>query len=437
MNYRIFFKAGIGNVVYIVLSVLCFPFLTRLYAPDQFVPWAVGLAAVMLIASMTTLRFELAMTLERSHTNASSIFWLCLIISLSIYILVFISIEIFMIYGWVYQDSTLKYFSLLIQLWLLLVILNIIFNGWLMHHGAFTSISFSMIINGVIVNSFQIFGGIFSEGNGFWLVAGSISGQLGMLVLMLVVSLKILQRPIKLTSALSRIPTLAWKHRNFALYSLPYTFFNALRDRLPVVIVSLYSPPIIAGLYSQAWRLSNLPIGLIGGGVRPVLFHAAASNGLSAIETPIRRIIFIIVTLGSPGVALVTYLPSNFYATVFGDAWRDVGPIFSCLVFPAVLFSISSWMDRLLDTAGRQQLNLWTQISVSITSLLALVLILAYGIDLYWAVATQSAILALNYMLVIYLTFQVAGYRLNFLLYMLIYAIGLFSVFFVLLNFAR
>jgi hypothetical protein len=62
----------------------------------------------------------------------------------------------------------------------------------------------------------------------------------------------------------------------------------------------------------------------------------------------------------------------------------------------------------------------------SLSSTLGLVLLLISGAGLLWAVVTQSALLTLNYLFFVYLTYRIAGYDRRVLMRLLILAVGLF-----------
>lgn len=426
MKLRAYINAGMGSAGAQIISLICLPFLTRLYLPADFAPWALGLAFVVFLGAVATLRYDLALVVEREAPDASALFWLLLISSLVVFACAVLGMVLAANAGWLFRESQIAGSMYLVGAWLLLFMLTQIWSGWHLHHGAFLIISIAQLGSAVAMNTIQFYGAMAHDGGGFWLVAGSIGGQIVALVVFLVSGLRTDMRPMRFSACAHRIRSMAWKHRRFVQYSLPYTFFGAIRDRLPVLILGFWSSSRELGLFSQAWRLSNVPAGLTGSAIRPVLFHGAAEHGLAVLESQIGRILTLLVLLGTPLLAVLAHRPEDIFGFVLGERWREIGPILAIMAFPALAFSLSNWMDRLLDATGKQHLNLWTEMACSLSSTLGLVLLLISGAGLLWAVVTQSALLTLNYLFFVYLTYRIAGYDRRVLMRLLILAVGLF-----------
>jgi hypothetical protein len=79
-------------------------------------------------------------------------------------------------------------------------------------------------------------------------------------------------------------------------------------------------------------------------------------------------------------------------------------------VFPAALFTITNWMDRLLDAVGRQDVNLKVETVAGFSSVGVLWLALAAGYSLTVAVLLQSVALVLSYIGFIWICYGIAGW---------------------------
>jgi O-antigen/teichoic acid export membrane protein len=95
---------------------------------------------------------------------------------------------------------------------------------------------------------------------------------------------------------------------------------------------------------------------------------------------------------------------------VLGDQWLDAGYLAAVLVFPAALFTITNWMDRLLDAVGRQDVNLKVETVAGFSSVGVLWLALAAGYSLTVAVLLQSVALVLSYIGFIWICYGIAGW---------------------------
>jgi O-antigen/teichoic acid export membrane protein len=426
LKLRSFINAGMGPAGAQIISLSCLPFLTRLYLPADFAPWALGLAFVVFLGAVATLRYDLALVVEREAQDASALFWLMFILLLVVFACAVLAMTLAAHFGWLFRESQIHDSMYLAGGWLLLFMLTQIWSCWHLHHGAFLIISIAQLGNAVAMNTIQFYGAMAHEGGGFWLIAGSIGGQTVALVVFLASGLRTDMHPMGFSACAHRIRGMAWKHRRFVQYSLPYTFFGAIRDRLPVLLLGFWGTSRELGLFSQAWRLSNVPAGLTGSAIRPVLFHGAAEHGLAVLEKQIGRILTLLILLGTPLLAVLAHRSEDIFGFVLGERWRAIGPFLAIMAFPALAFSLSNWMDRLLDATGKQHLNLWTEMACGLSSTLGLVLVLISGAGLLWAVVTQSVLLTLNYLFFVYLTYRVAGYDRGVLVRLLMLAIGLY-----------
>lgn len=427
MRAYFFLSAGLGLAVAQLISLAFLPFLSRSYTPSEFAPWALSAAFVLFVGAMASLRYDLAIVVEREPSDASALFWLVLLSSLIVTCVAFGCMEFAAYRGWLFAGGELAEVRYCIGAWLLLLVLTQVFNAWHLHHGAFLVVSLSQIASAGVMNIVQLLGAFADPGNSAWLVFGSLAGQGAAFLVVLASVGRRDMRPLGLASALPRMGDLAWKHRRFVQYTLPFTFFNAIRERVPVFLVGYLSTSHDSGLYSQAWRLSNVPAGVCGGALRPVLFHAAAEHGIGTLEGTVNRILLVLTVLGVPALAILSSRPETVFGWVLGESWRDTGPYAAALAFPALAFSMSSWMDRLLDAEGKQHFNLWSEVFAGLSSTLVLWLFYSSGAGLLWAVAAQSAVLTFSYMAVMAMTYKVGGFRYSFLLWLLLFAVCLFA----------
>ena len=66
-------RVGIGTLSAQLLTALTLPLLTRLYMPEAYAGWALLMSAVLIVSSISTLRYELAIVLPDSHEEAANV----------------------------------------------------------------------------------------------------------------------------------------------------------------------------------------------------------------------------------------------------------------------------------------------------------------------------------------------------------------------------
>lgn len=423
MKIQNFMHAGLGTIVSQIVTMVSIPFLFRLYDPADFASWAVTLSVVMLVGGVSTLRYELAVVIERDRLEASALFWLSLLFGVSVATLASLILIVSPISDWLFGGAVIPYLDFMIATWLILVAMSQALQGWALHDGGFKQISWAQIGNAVMLSVVQLIGG-YHGGGAEWLIFGSVVGQL-ILLLILLRHIFHSSALVGLRHCINRIPAVAARYQRFPRFSVPYTLFTIVRERAAVIVLGNWAAPAEVGYYSQAWRIMNLPVGLSSSAIRPVLFHASADQGLSAQESRIAVILAALIVSGAPWLAYILYRPEDLFGVILGEQWRSAGAYAYMLVFPAFLFTLRNWMDRILDVAGRQDLNLLTEIVSAVTSIAAVVIVLASGATALKAVAVQSAILTVNYAVFIVVAYRIAGYKLLTLAKLVALLVGL------------
>jgi O-antigen/teichoic acid export membrane protein len=284
----------------------------------------------------------------------------------------------------------------------------VVFQSWLMRGGAFGGISVATILNSIVSNLVQIVGGI--SGHGVWLIIGSVAGQAASLIFCIFIVSRAAEPPVWRFPEIQKLVSLLKEHRRFPQISLPFTMLSLLRDRAPIFIIGAFHPPSLVGLYSQAWRLTHFPCGITSAALRPVFFHRTATEGLTAQGEVVDRLVRWLLVASSPWIALAVFGNDALFIFLLGPQWRGAGSLAAVLVLPAALFTITNWMDRLLDAVGRQDVNLKVEMVAGLGSVSILWIALANGASLTLAVVLQNAALAMSYAGFIWTCYGIAGW---------------------------
>ena len=409
-----FVKAGAGTLISQCITFACLPILFRLYEPEHFAPWALALAVISFAGGVATLRYELAVVVERDHFDASALFWLSMALAIVFGGIAAAALNAPALQVWLFGGAVESGLGAVLMTWLMLIALTQAVLGWSLHCGAFSAVSLGQIGNAIATNVVQLAGG-FMAPDGRWLILGSMLGQAALLLLTAWGTLRSSRPPAWPRACVDRIKQLAARHWRFPLLSTPYTFCSIARDRGPILVLGAFASSTDVGLYSQAWRIINFPVGISSSAVRPVVFHAAAKDGLAAHETHVGRILAAMVVLGAPWVAIFGLHAEDLFALVLGESWRGAGPLAALMIVPVFLFALSNWFDRIFDLTGRQEVNLLLELATAAASVGALAAALAAGAGVLTAVAIQCAVLALSEATLIVLAYRVAGFRLAIL----------------------
>ena len=403
---RSLFSSGIGPLLSQGLAIALVPVLFRLYTPQDFGVWAATQAVAIIAGSLVSLRFDLALVLERDLAAASQLLFaiIAVVLGCSLGMAVAITVSL----GLLRELGVDAVSAALGWAWLILVGLGTVFQSWLMREGAFVQVSIAVVLSAVVTNLVQLGGGVF--GNGTWLIFGSITGQATALVFYIWNVSNGANRPAWRTLKFETMFMMLKTNKRFPQFSLPFTALSLLRERVPIFIIGAFGPPSMVGLYSQAWRLTHFPSGLTSAALRPVFFHRTATEGLASQGRSVDRLVRWLVLASSPWIGFVIFGDDALFNFLLGRQWQGAGQLAAMLVLPAALFTITNWMDRLLDAIGRQDVNFKVEVIAGLSSVGALWATLAVGGSLVQAVLMQSTALALSYLGFLWVFYGIAGW---------------------------
>ena len=399
-------SSGIGPLLSQALMLVSLPVLFRLYTPQDFGVWAAVQAIAVIAGSLVSLRFDLALVLERNLAAASRLLYAIIGVVLACSVVIALLLGVSMGFlGFLGVDATTASLG---WSWLVLIGLGVALQSWLMRNGAFGSISVAVVFNTVVTSIVQLAGGVW--GHGIWLIIGSIAGQAAAFIFYISIIVSTDDRPVYRSLTFKEIWAVLRQHRRFPLFSLPFTVLSLVRERAPIFIIGAFGPPALVGLYSQAWRLTHFPSGLTSAALRPVFFHRTATEGLAAQGKAVDRFVRWLLLASSPWIGFVVFGNDALFNLVLGSQWQGAGHLAALLVVPAALFTITNWMDRLLDAVGRQDVNLKVEMVAGLTSVGVLWVALAAGGSLTLAVLLQSLALVLSYVGFIWICYGIAGW---------------------------
>jgi O-antigen/teichoic acid export membrane protein len=382
--------------------------LARIYPPHIFAVWAVAFSAVGIFSSLATLRFDLAIITEKTNTKAVKALHLCIFFSLIFLMLLFASIIVIKQFKVYFTETSVHNSILLFCLWCFVAVKCNLITTWLIRTGDFLTIAVGQILSTTIILLIQIVGGKASNGNPLFLIIGSIAGA--------IISLIILgqsRQLKKIIPKLKKVKLIKYKklilaNKNFLKYSLIFSVITSLRERIPVLFLGNFVPSAEVSYFSQSKRICGAPGNLLSSMLRPVFFHSANNKINKTFNQQILNSLKIILWVGFPTSISIIVFSDQVTAFLLGDKWKGISPIISLMILPGLLDALVSWMDRVFDAKGRQDLNLKFELAFGVTSVAGLFAILAGTKNLFLAIAFQSLIICIGNLFILFTFFKVA-----------------------------
>jgi len=310
-------SGGIGQIAALVVS----PFLTRLYTPADFGMLAIYMSLTAIVGVVVCLRYELAVVLPESDTEAlnvtalawgfallTSLIGLIVIANTRHQIAAFFNLPMFIDYLWFFP------------LTMLLFGLFRASSYWAMrkkNFGALGKARLQQVFSSLAVQ----LGG--AAAGPIALIGGQLANQgVGSIALTKRV---LAHREVQHISIAGMIKA-ARRYRRFPLISSWSAILNRTSAQLPALIFAALFGPVTAGLYALATRVVQGPATVLIGAIQKVFLSAAADAkreqklaGLTA-STHAK-----LAGLCLPPLMLLATIAPQLFSIVFGEQWREAG----------------------------------------------------------------------------------------------------------------
>ncbi len=353
-----------GTTASTAFSLLLLPVLTRLYPPSAFGVLTYFTAVTATLAVVASLRYETAIMLPEKSADASSVFWLSLVLTIAVALLCTLLIpwsgDIARAMG---MPSAAPFLTLVGPVLLLMRLVRLA-EIWYSRSHRFGRITAAQVGTSVTTGGTRVGAAAAGAAGPGGLIGGFIVGQIAA-VAIYAARLKGNGAPLLEASTPRRMAAAAHRYRRFSLFSAPAALVTATTARLPYLLLPLFflESDRILGLLGQASNALALPLGLIGGAVGQVFFVHAARRARDGSVAPLsdsvhRRLVAIALF---PTLMLMLAGPSLF-AFVFGNEWVEAG-VYVRYVAPWLFFaSVAAPLAAIYDVMERQRLEMWTSI---------------------------------------------------------------------------
>lgn len=392
-----------GTAIIQIITILISPFLTRLYAPDDFGLYALYLSALTLLTIIATGKYELAIGLPKKSSEANSLMFLTLLLA-------FLFSSFLMIILILFHEKIIVLINKPdLARWIYLLPLSVLFSGvylsnqyWLNRQKRFQEITQIVILQGIILTVFSlIFGYIEMD------FAGLILSSFIALVISATVGLKIfiLEKP-----PLSRIKIIALmkKYKKFPAYSIISDFFNSFSHQLPIFFIPFLFGMSAAGIFFLMQRMIKIPLSLLSSSIGEVFRQTATyeymhhGNCRVIYLKTLQKLILLSIV---PFMLLFVFSPFLF-ELIFGDTWKDAGKYTQILIPMFFTQFISSPLSLMYYIAEKQDKDLLFQIQFFIFTLIIFILSYTFNWNIYLTLSVMSGYYSIAYIINLFITYR-------------------------------
>ena len=296
---------------------------------------------MQLSAISFTLKYELAIPLEKKAENRINLFVLSVLNMLFINGVLFFIIKLFIIQ---YPNNNLHYVFNFLPLGIILqTLLNHIIYHWLIYKKDFRLISIGKIIFSSIYSFFPIL--IFYILNLKDYKYIIISHQLGLFLSIIVISLilynrnifSVIQKFFKIK--FSSLKSIFIDYKKYALFSTPSHLMNSLGIWLPVFFIWFFLDNKYVALFFLSHRMVNAPILLFGQSIGKIFYSEASDLKIQGkLKISIIKYFKLLFHTALPFLFICFFLIDDIFSVIFNDNWSEIGRIIK--IFSPWLFLI-------------------------------------------------------------------------------------------------
>lgn len=320
-----------GTLISQIIAFSSIPIITRLYSPTEYSNYSIFIAIISIVGLPSCLKYDQAIVIPKSESEANSLFFLSLVSSIIICLIFTIVI---LLAGSNTQNifesnDSLIYF---IPLGIFLVSFLQLLQAYSNRHMNYSWISGTKILNSVTLSGTQLTSKFLMGLNG--LVAGKLIADTLSIISFCKLHFQKLKDSIS-TQSPKYLLNVAKKYSNFAFFQTPTVLLNSISQNLPIFALALFFSAEIAGFYALTVRALLTPSSLISVSTREVYYKKASelfSNGCSFKKLYIKTTLGL-TALFIPALLLINFFGPYLFSLVFGEEWKESGEIATILIW--------------------------------------------------------------------------------------------------------
>ena len=397
-----------GTTIAQAIPIAISPVLTRLYSPEDFGILALFMAISTIFGSIASARYELAIMLPKSNSEAVNLAFLGLFITTIIS--VFLSIVIYFCNGFIVSQLNNEEIGMWLYFIPVVVFLMGSFNvlNYLgTRNREYKAIAKANVLKSIVLSALQLSIGFFKTG-----VVGLISGQIVSQVVLnfLLVKSILKNSDMKKEISITNVFAVAKKYKTFPKYSMWAILANTSSQHLINVLISTFYSIGVLGFYSLVQKILIMPMLLLGNAVSQVfyqeatnIYHSKGSMKHLFIIT-MKKLIF----LAFPIFMVLFFIIEDLFAFIFSEKWRIAGE-YAQIILPLyfIRFVVSSF-TVIPIIYKRVDIDLIFQIILLVVS--SIIILISYLIEINFETYLMYHMVGLcfvymSYFLYIYKTF--------------------------------
>lgn len=313
--------SGLAQTIGILIS----PLLSRLYSPSDFGVVGSLLAITGVVSLVGSLKYDLAIVLEKNKIDSKSLIDLNVIIIsfISLFSAIALFVSPYLFSGLNEQTELVNLFPYAIPIIFFSALYNV-YTARLNRDKEYKKMAILQITRKLSTNLIQLFLGIFSA-SALGLVLGNVFGVI--IPLLFLVFIKNKSFSLYNYSSFKSIKDISKKYLKFPFYIAPQSFMNLVSGQLPIFVLGYYFNLNVAGAYFFTIKIVQVPAMFIGSSFRQVFYQEVSYlkekiKDVFNLYIKTTSILFFIILIP----ALIIFLfGEDMFIFIFGNQWSLAG----------------------------------------------------------------------------------------------------------------
>lgn len=387
----------LGNSIGKLIGFLSIPIIAKLYSPDEIGVLSLFTSSVNILVVFSTLKYCLAIPLERIKINTIAFVYLCLAINMIVSLITF-TIALF------FHSFIMNYLSIpnLVNYWPYIILSSFLIGvyetleNWNVQKRNFKAISQTKISQSVFGNLSKIIFGLLN-----FKIPGLLFGQIisqsgGIIPLAKDLPLRVKFFRIAIKNKLYLLK----EHIDFPLYRLPSQLLLTFSLYFPIFFFNYSYGENITGQLSMAFISLAIPISLIGQSISQVYYAEIAKitrNAPKKILELTNSIIIKLFLLSIPPTIILYLFGENLFLLFFGQEWEIAGKLIETLSISILFQFISSPLVNIFTVFSRQKELIFINLIRTILLILSFYLSYNYKLNYIQCTLVYTLVISINY----------------------------------------
>jgi O-antigen/teichoic acid export membrane protein len=364
-----------GNVLAQAITLLAYPVITRLYAPDEMGTFNLFVSIFSIFVLLANAEYHQVLVFHKEKKDLPAVMGVCVACVLLVSGVAWLTVPFSGKIAELFNAPNLRYWYWILPIYVAATALWNICDSVLVRSKQFRYISLYLVLLALLNAVLKITLGYGGFGIGSLFVSALLSSVVVLVFVLLYAHAKEgIFNAYKERPNLLMCKTMAVLYSKFPTYSMTRKGVNLLSKALPVFILSAHFGMTQIGLFTMGLLLAHTPINVLCGSLYKTLFrHVSEKVAHGQTILPIiKKYVGVVLLLGIPFFALLYLILPDFTVLLLGEPWRASGHYIRLMLPWLLAFSIFTVLDFLPELFNKQEGLLWFEIITLVLGVMAL-----------------------------------------------------------------